>query len=259
MIGRQRKTCDNGNAHHGRIALPEAITVSCDIFFYTVGIATGPAVIATQARRFHLDQPTGIELPGETHRMLIPDPDWMKKARNVRWTDGDTANIAIGQGDVQVTPLEMACFAASFARGETTTRPTLLHDPNRPPQHSEPIGLTPSQYSAIVQGNGRLHRVRPRARAGSSRKVEGLRVPGIRIAGKDRNRSIAGKIQHGLVHLLRTRSRRPGSRSRSPSRATLRETIPWRRGNSAPVAAVILKKYFEKERGAPASPAGTHF
>jgi len=60
--------------------------------------------------------------------------------------------MAIGQGFIGVTPIQMACFVASLARGETTTRPTLLHDPNRPPQHSEPIGLTPAQYATIVQG-----------------------------------------------------------------------------------------------------------
>ena len=74
--------------------------------------------IATEARRFHLDQPTGIELPRETKGMIIPDPAWRKKRTGEGWTDGNTANVAIGQGDVLVTPLSMACFVASLARGD---------------------------------------------------------------------------------------------------------------------------------------------
>jgi penicillin-binding protein 2 len=62
-------------------------------------------VIAAEARRFHLDQPTGIELPGETHRMLIPDPTWKKEKTGDGWVPGDTANMAIGQGFVLVSPL----------------------------------------------------------------------------------------------------------------------------------------------------------
>ena len=75
MVGNRRFSCDNGLGHHGVLKLPEAIAHSCDIFFYTVGLRTSAEVIAAQARKFHLDRPTGIELPGETHRMLIPDPD----------------------------------------------------------------------------------------------------------------------------------------------------------------------------------------
>jgi len=67
--------CDksaNGFKVHGVIDLREAIAESCDVFFYTYGLRIKPAVIATEARRFHLDHPTGIDLPYEVQRMLIP-------------------------------------------------------------------------------------------------------------------------------------------------------------------------------------------
>ena len=151
-IGGRIFSCDNGYGHHGVLDLSHAIAESCDIYFWTYGLQVGADTIAAEARRFHLDRPTGIELPGETRHMLIPDPKWKQRVQNEDWFPGNTANMAIGQGDVLVTPLGMACFAASLARGETVTKPTLIHDPNRPVQHSEPIGLTPAQYSAIVQG-----------------------------------------------------------------------------------------------------------
>ena len=119
MVGNQRKGCDNGDGRHGVQSLTGAIADSCDIFFWTWGLRTGSDNLASEARRFHLDRPTGIELPGESRHMVIPDADWKKKHEPDQgiWTPGDTANMSIGQGFVLETPLEMACFAASIARG----------------------------------------------------------------------------------------------------------------------------------------------
>lgn len=182
-IGNRAFYCDKsagGYAHHGIIALREAIAQSCDIFFYKVGTTVGAEAIAAEARRFHLDQQTGIDLPYEVRRMLIPDPDWKKRVKNEAWFAGDTANMAIGQGDVGVTPMGMACFAASLARGETTTRPTLLHDPRRAPQHTEPIGLTPAQYAALLDG---MEGCTTRGTA-KIFNTQAYGIPGLRIAGK---------------------------------------------------------------------------
>jgi penicillin-binding protein 2 len=153
MVGPKRMLCHNGHAH-GDIGLATAIEKSCNVFYYKHGIEIGDEVIAAEARRFHLDRPTGIELPDETRRMIIPDRVWKKKNRPDEgpWTAGDTALTAIGQGYVDVTPLQMACFTASFARNEVWTQPTLLHQPDRPTQHTEPIGLTPEQRDVILRG-----------------------------------------------------------------------------------------------------------
>jgi penicillin-binding protein 2 len=181
MIGNRRFGCENGRSQHGELDLADAITESCDIYFYTVGLRTTAEVIAQQARLFHLNEPTGIELPGETRRMIIPDAAWKRKARNEPWSLGDTANMSIGQGDVQVTPLQMACFAASFARGERWTKPTLIHEANRPDQHTDPIGLTAEQRAAILKG---MEGCTTTGTAKVISTVEALRVPGVRIAGK---------------------------------------------------------------------------
>ena len=87
MIGNRRFTLrQRRRATTASSQLPDAITASCDIYFYTVGLRTGVDTIAAEARRFHLDRPTGIELPGETHRMLVPDPAWKQKARGESWS-----------------------------------------------------------------------------------------------------------------------------------------------------------------------------
>jgi penicillin-binding protein 2 len=125
----------------------------------------------------------GDRAPGRDPPHADPDPAWKRKrARDEAWTPGDTANMSIGQGDVQVTPLVMACFAASFARGELWTKPTLIHDPNRPPQHTEPIGLSGSQRAAILKGMEECTMEGGTAEVLTT--LEALRVPGVRVAGK---------------------------------------------------------------------------
>jgi len=142
-IGDRTFVCDNGRGHHGEVLLPDAIAKSCDIDYYTAGRLMTPSVLAAEGRRFHLHQRTGIELPHETGRMVIPDPAYKEKVIGEKWFPGDTANMSIGQGYVLVTPLEMACFAASVARNEVFTKPTLIHTPDAPTQRTESIGLTP--------------------------------------------------------------------------------------------------------------------
>ena len=180
MVGNKRFTCDNGRGQHGVLTISEAIAHSCDVYFYEAGLLTSPELIAAEARRFHLDRRTGIELDGETGRMLIPDPDWKQQTQKDKWYPGDTANMAIGQGFVLVTPLEMACFAASLARNELYTKPTLLHDPNAPTQHTPPIGLTPEQREALLEG---MEGCTTHGTASLITKPA-FKIPGVRIAGK---------------------------------------------------------------------------
>jgi penicillin-binding protein 2 len=172
MVGNRRFPCHDHNGH-GEVDLRKAIQKSCNVFFYKNGIEMGPDLIAAEAKRFGTNRPTGIELPYEFKNPRVADREWRRenwKSANLPdgiWRAGDTANTAIGQGDTLITPLQAACFAASFARGELETKPTLLHDPKRPAQHTAPIGLSPSDYNAVLEGmelcynigTGRLARV----------------------------------------------------------------------------------------------------
>jgi len=151
-IGNKLFYCDNGRGHHHDIKLSDAISHSCDIYFYEAGRLITPDVLAAEGRRFHLDQRSGIELLNETTRMLMPTTEWKEAKTGERWYPGDTAYMAIGQGFVLVTPIDMACFFASVARNEVYTKPTLIHRPNSPTQHSEAIGLTPEQRTALLAG-----------------------------------------------------------------------------------------------------------
>ena len=160
-IGTRKFYCDSGNGHHHWVTLADAITDSCDIYFYKAGELITPARIAVEGRRFRMFEKTGIELPNETRGMMIPDPDWKQRTKHEQWYLGDTYNMSIGQGDDLVTPLEMATFVASIARNQVSTKPTLIHNPNAARQESESIGLTAEQRAALLQGMegeiGRAH------------------------------------------------------------------------------------------------------
>jgi len=240
--------CENGLVSHGQILLREAIAQSCDIYFYTAGWLATVDNLAAEARRFHLDERTHIELPNETGRMVIPDPAWKLKTRDEKWVPGDTAHMAIGQGDVLVTPLEMACFAASLARGETTTHPTLVHDANRAPQHSEPIGLRPDLMQAIIDGmEGCVTHGTAKSLSLPKVKIPG----GIRVAGKTGTAQVPGSkniawficfapIDHPEIALA----------------VAVEGDTPYEsyQGGlyAAPVANTILRKYFDKRDHPPA-------
>lgn len=148
-IGNRLFRCDNGHGQHGHLELPEAIAESCDVYFYEHGLAVGPDLITEWARKMHLDGRTGIELPYE-YRSIVVDVN--KKRAQHEWGDGDTAEISIGQGPLAISPLHLACYAASIARDECWTQPTLLHDPNRPVQHTASLGLTAAQRALLIRG-----------------------------------------------------------------------------------------------------------
>jgi penicillin-binding protein 2 len=177
-VGNRRFACHNPNGH-GTVNLEQAITKSCNVFFYKLGLDTGVERISYTARRFGLDNPTGIELPNETRHMIVPDKAWKKRRMLDNWYPGDDANLSIGQGFLRVTPLQMAAFMASFARGEMRTVPTLLKSGEKTARGIVSAGgklpLSDAQYLRIVNGMDQA------AQVGTAKLV---RLPGIRIAGK---------------------------------------------------------------------------
>jgi len=235
--------CDNGEGHHGILNLSEAIAASCDIYFYDLGIRTTADVIATEARRFHLDQRTGIELPNETGRVNIPDQDWKLRVRGEKWFPGDTANMSIGQGDVLVSPIDMACFVASVARNEVYTKPTLIHRENAPTQHSDPIGLTPAQRAAIITG---MEGCVTTGTASNLTTTKALRIPHVQLAGKTGTAQITGNKNVAWFICFAPADKPEIAVAVAIEGEKAGETYGGGL-NAAPVADVVLQKYFEKK------------
>lgn len=106
---------------HGPVDFFDGMSNSCDVYFYAVASALGPAPIERMERKFMFGRPTGIDLPGEKAGNIYGPT---RRARNkTYWFVGDTLNLSIGQGELLVTPIKLAQFAAALASRGKVYRP----------------------------------------------------------------------------------------------------------------------------------------
>ncbi len=113
---------------HGTLTLPQSITQSCNPYYYEVGYQINqydPFALPTYAKRLGMGTPTGLTDITEASGLII-DPDWKLRNLGYEWTFSDAVNMAIGQGEVQVTPLQVTRMFAAFANGGTLYRPNLV-------------------------------------------------------------------------------------------------------------------------------------
>jgi penicillin-binding protein 2 len=181
------KTCW-AKSGHGNISLDRALTVSCDITYYQVGLllnGVGQDLLPTYARRFGFGTRTGIEIAEEAG--LVPDPAWKLATKGEGWAPGDSVNLAIGQAELQVTPLQVAVMVAAVGNGGTLYRPQIVEmvaaDVDAPEWVFEPVaagtlGIKASDLEVIQQS---LYRVTSAAEGTAYQAFEGLVMP---VAGK---------------------------------------------------------------------------
>ncbi len=119
---------------HGWQTVDVAIRNSCNVFFFTVAGGTpekgyedglGVERFVRYAHAFGFAEPTGLGFPGEASG-LIPTPEWKERTLGEPWVQGDLYNMAIGQGNILVTPLQLVNAVAAIANGGTLYRPQLL-------------------------------------------------------------------------------------------------------------------------------------
>lgn len=141
---------ENNPQGWGIVNVVDALAVSSNVFFYPISTALGGDPLCAEAKRFALGAPTGIELPFESKRMFVPTPEWKKKRHGEAWWEGDSANLGMGQGYIQTTPLNVACMTASLARKQTRTWPSLL--PGKGRAEGPPVGLSEDEFNIILEG-----------------------------------------------------------------------------------------------------------
>jgi penicillin-binding protein 2 len=107
------------------MSLPTALAQSCDTWFYRLGdkfFLRGSQGIQHWAKQLGLGHPTGSDVPGESSG-LVPTPAWLQKVQHTPWYEGQTINLSIGQGYLQVTPLQLAVAYSALVNGGTVVRP----------------------------------------------------------------------------------------------------------------------------------------
>ena len=180
---RQRFSC-HALGGHGLVDLYKGIVHSCNVYFYQLGQRLGANRIAAYANQLGLGVKTGVDLPYEKEG-LIPTPQWKETHWGMKWNPGETISVSIGQGAVQITPLQMAVFVSAIANGGVIYQPYVLEKVSdssgrilvhNQPKVSRRLSLKPSTLEqlrramwGVVNDNGTGWRAR---------------VAGIEIAGK---------------------------------------------------------------------------
>ncbi|WP_029606039.1 penicillin-binding protein 2 [Kozakia baliensis] len=167
---------------HGSIDMQQALMYSCDVYFYQAARKIGMDPIKDMANGFGLGTKLGIELP-HIRPGVIPTPDWRRK-HGFHWNGGDTVNAGIGQGFVQVTPLELATYVSRIASGRNV-EPHLVRRVNETASDktaldaAPPMDVEAKHLNVIRQGMFDV----VNAHRGTAPKAK-LNIPGVQMAGK---------------------------------------------------------------------------
>jgi penicillin-binding protein 2 len=157
-LGNHRWRCDKPSGH-GALTLKSALQYSCDVFYYTLGDRLGIDPIAEMAHKLGYGQPTGLDL-GRDIPGVIPDSQSLIKAEGT-YQKYHAINASIGQGDINVTPLQQAVAYAAIGNGGTIFRPQLVRRIESPdgkvlrefaPQIVAKLGIKPQNLALVQAG-----------------------------------------------------------------------------------------------------------
>ena len=150
--------CDK---HHGMVDIHSALPYSCDTFYYTLANKLGIDTIARYADSVGIGHKTGVDIPDEASGVM-PSEEWKLKTQHDKWYAGETISVGIGQGAIEVTPLQMARALSGIASGGVLRRPHLVfpdeltHDQltaiqsNYPGSGEKTISITPENWQTIT-------------------------------------------------------------------------------------------------------------
>lgn len=231
----------NNHFERGELSFARALAKSCNTFVVDLIFEIPLNTFLADIRTMGFGQKTGIELPYETRYSLVPTPQWKKEHGYSRWTDGDTANLAIGQGYFLASPLQVNAFTLSLAGRRERTPLSILHDPQAHRKHlaeiAKPLSLSDDDYGAFLQG------LKECVEYGSGKRCQ---IPGIAVAGKTGTAQI--KDQGKNSHLAWFSAFAPADHPRVAITIVLREPYGGRSygggSDAAPIAQRILLEYF---------------
>lgn len=171
QLGNRRFAC---LGRHGPMNLHRAIAKSCNTYFYTMGRRIGIEKIAEVAGIMGLGKEFPLPMPSQKYG-TVPDPEWKQRRHKQQWSQSDTLNTSIGQGYLQVTPLQLAVMASRVASGRAL-EPRLIA--RRGDAAAPPLPFPPEHVAAVRSGMDEV--VNGNGTAGRSR----LQLDGIRLGGK---------------------------------------------------------------------------
>jgi penicillin-binding protein 2 len=135
---------------HGTLSMHRGIVQSCDVFFYTLGAKLGIDNLAFYGDLVGFGQPTGIDLPHEKSG-LMPSEKWKLRTQRTKWYAGETPSVAIGQGAITVTPLQLARAIGGISVGGKWYQPHMVKKAPDQVKTTE-WTLNPEQVKTVVDG-----------------------------------------------------------------------------------------------------------
>jgi penicillin-binding protein 2 len=225
---------------HGSLSLHRGIIVSCNSYFYTVGVRTGIDKIAFYADQAGFGHRTGVDLPGEADG-VVPSPQW--KIRNFRqkWYAGETPSVSIGQGALTITPIQLAHAVGGIAMGGIWYKPHLVKGHEEPPRK---WALDPENVQKVVDGMyGVVNEGGTGVRA---------RIPNLEVCGKTGSAEVASNEfvkAHKSEEALKDNSWFVGFAQRNNPEIVV--AVLFQGGEhgalAAPIARDVIKAYYDKK------------
>ena len=166
---------------HGSVSLHKGIAQSCDVYFYNVGNKMGIDNIAFYADIVGYGHKTGVDLPHEAEG-VVPSTKWKLRNFRQKWYAGETISVAIGQGALTVTPLQLARATGGIAVGGVWHHPHLVKDATRTEQPTS-WALNPDNVQKVIDG---MYGVVNEGGTGGR-----ARLPGIEVCGKTGSAQLA--------------------------------------------------------------------
>jgi penicillin-binding protein 2 len=247
--------CDE---HHGAVDIHNAIPFSCDTFYYMLGDKLGIDRIAKYATAFGYGQKTGIDLPGEQPG-LMPSAQWKLKNYHARWYPDETLDVAIGQGAVEATPLQLARIIGGIASGGHLVRPRVVFPDQLPADFHKALlesfpgsgdvnfPIDPENWTTITDGMYQVTQPGYFHTAGSAH-LEGVDFGGKTGTAQVMSHEALGKTEKGKIT-------RPNvwfvgvTPSHNPE---LVVAVLWQNGEfsyyPARIGAKVVSAYVEKQR-----------
>ncbi|MBI5058464.1 penicillin-binding protein 2 [candidate division KSB1 bacterium] len=163
-VGNRTFKCWNKKGH-GSVNVYRAIEESCDVFFYKVGMMLGADGINRALARYHFGTKTGVDQTSEADGLIPSEAYYNKRYGPSGWTKGFIPSIAIGQGEVLVTPLQLCAYACAVGDGKVWKKPFLVsgvYDPQtktlqkREAPPGEPLSCSPENMAIVREGARRV-------------------------------------------------------------------------------------------------------
>jgi len=233
---------------HGVVNLEKGIAQSCDVYFYSLGNRLGIDRIAEYAELCGLGRKTGIDLPNEREG-LVPSTRWKIRTVREKWYAGETISVAIGQGALTVTPLQLAHAIGGLVMGGVWHTPHLLAEPvgERRPEPRR-VSLNPENVAKVVGGMCAVVEEGTGARA---------RLPGVEVCGKTGTAQLASNEVLKGTELGRQLKDNAWFVGFAPREAPEIVVVALVEGGlhgstaAAPVAREVIRVHFEKKNRRP--------